>query len=81
MTAEYLAPLDRGELDELMHLMEHGIRTAQTAVARAPLEHRALEDACGVAQDCSALLNDCYDASMVLLAAVFDRIFDLGGDQ
>jgi hypothetical protein len=80
VSTAYLAGLDRAELDELMHLMEHGTRVAQTVVAHAPLEHRALEDACGVAQDCRALLSDCYDASMVLLAAEMDRICDLGGD-
>jgi hypothetical protein len=81
VSAAYLAGLDRAQLDELIRLMEHGTRTSQVVVALAPLDQRALEKACGVAQDCSALLNDCYDASMVLWAAEFDRIFDLGGDQ
>jgi hypothetical protein len=81
VTAAYLAGLNRGELDELMHMMEHGTRVAQTVVAHAPLNQRSLEAACGVAQDCHALLMDIYDMSGVLWAAEFDRRFDLGGDQ
>jgi hypothetical protein len=81
MTAVYLAGLDRAELDEWILKAEHAYRKARVAVEQAPLTREALADACGVAQDCHAWVIDCYDASMLLLAAELDRISDLGGDQ
>jgi hypothetical protein len=81
MSAAYLAGLDRAELDTWMLEAEHATRKAHLVVAHCPLTRESLADACGVAQDCSAWLTDCYDASMVLWAAEFDRIFGLGGDQ
>jgi hypothetical protein len=81
VTAAYLAPLDRGELDDWILKAEHAYRKARVAVEQAPLTREALDDACGVAQDCHVWLMDCYDASYVLLAAEMDRICDLGGDR
>jgi hypothetical protein len=81
VSAAYLAGLDRRELDTWMLEAEHATRKAHLVVAHCPLNPENLSDACGVAQDCSAWLNDIYDASMVLWAAEFDRIFDLEGDQ
>ena len=80
MSAAYLAPLERTELDELIRHAEHAERKAHIALTNAPLRFEALADACGVAQDVMCLLHDAYDASMVLMAAEFDRVYDLAGD-
>ena len=80
--ANLLAPLDRAELDELMRVAEHAEVKARIAFTMGPLHNRAdLEAACGVWQDARGLTTDCYDASMLLLAAEMDRVFDLGGDN
>lgn len=81
MSAAYLAPLERRELDELIRVAEHAERVAHIALNAAPLRFDALADACGVAQDVMCLLHDAYDASMLLSAAEMDRVFDLGGDN
>ena len=79
--ANPLLPLDRGELDELMRVAEHAEAKARIAFRMAPLNRHAVEGACAVWQDARALTSDCYDASMLLLAAEMDRVLDLGGDN
>jgi hypothetical protein len=82
MSTTYLAPLERAELDELTRLTEHAHDVAHIALRCAPLgDPVGLAAACGVAQDCMALLMDCYDQSCLLWAAEFDRLYDLGGDN
>jgi len=76
-----LLPLDRGELDELMRVAEHAEVKARIAFRNAPLRREAIEGACAVWQDARGLTSDCYDASMLLLAAEMDRVLDLGGDN
>jgi hypothetical protein len=81
MSAAYLVGLDRAETDELIREAEHAHRKAHIALVNAPLRREAVISACGVAQDCMALQMDAYEHSMLLMAAEFDRVFDLGGDD
>lgn len=81
MSAAYLIELDRAMTDELIARAEHAYRKAHIALVNAPLRQDALTAACGVAQDCMALQMDAYEHSMLLMAAEFDRVFDLGGDD
>ena len=76
-----LAPLDRGELDELIRTAEHAEQKARVAFRVAPLDSGMVAGLGAVWQDCRALTSDCYDASLLLLAAEMDRVFDLGGDD
>ena len=83
MTA-YLANVGRPELDEMIRTAEHAERKAMVAFNMVPLSQpdscQRLAAAAAVAQDCRAWGTDCYDYSFLLLAAEFDRVFDLGGD-
>ena len=81
MASNPLLPLDRGELDELMRVAEHAEVKARIAQRVAPLDSGTVFGLTAVWQDARALTNDCYDASMLLLAAEMDRVFDLGGDN
>jgi hypothetical protein len=65
MSTAYLAPLSRTELDVLTADIEHGYRKAHIALTVAPLRPEALAAACGVAQDCMALMDDCYEESIL----------------
>ena len=73
-----LAVLTRPELDMLISETEHAVDRAHIALRLAPMIEEQLIGACGVAQDCHALMMDCYDESMLRLGAEFDRM--LGGD-
>lgn len=72
----YLAALERPELDELTRTIEHAHDVAHIALRCAPLDSERLAAACGVAQDCDGVLHDCYDESLLRLAAEFDRACD-----
>jgi len=76
-----LLALDRRELDELILVAEHAEAKARIAFRNAPLRREAVAAACDVWQDARALTADCYDASMLLLAAEMDRVFGLDGDN
>jgi hypothetical protein len=76
VNCDYLAPLTRTELDILMADAEHANRKAQVAFMNAPLRPEAVQAAAGVAQDCMNLVVDCYDMSMLMMAAEMDRMLD-----
>jgi hypothetical protein len=73
MSTAYLEALSRTELDTLTADIEHGYRKAHIALSVAPLRPEALAAACGVAQDCMALMDDCYEESMLRLTADMEQ--------
>jgi len=64
-----LAPLDRGELDELIRVCELAEQTAHIALVNAPLDPLRIERACGVAQDCLCLYHEALDESIARMLA------------